>query len=369
MSDVVKEDVVEEVIEEVVEVVEDVVEEAPAEEVVEETVEEVVEEEEASVSLDELYESAFGDPVEEIVEEVVEDVAEEVVEEEVDALPEYTKLLEEEVDLTSDLEVEAINYWGGGDRAEWTKHPENFTEDQKAVFTKHQSAFDKSKIQPVEDKPTKDETAQATADLYKLIQGDEETKKKYNLSQSTEEPSEPQKDDTEKLGKMFEAIESGDSETAKKLLAESLKENYERAVVDATRLAKDGALADVRESKQVEERERWINQVAQDSRSYIEQHGSAYSQYIPQIQRFLELTEMGLPNPVTGKRISTVKEAYDLARKLDSGGGKRVASVRPSPVVAPPAGSGEGSAPKFTDSDLAGDTKSFMDKAWDEAHK
>jgi len=366
MSEEVKE-VVEEVKEEAVEEVTDVPEVVTEE--VEEVAPEVVEEEIAPKTLDELYELAFSpqeEPAEEVVEEVIEEITEESTEPE---LPEYTKLIEGEIDLTSELEVEAINYWGGGPKAEWTKHPENFTPEQKAVFAKHQSAHDKSRVRPVAEVGTrKHEMDEAVNDLYKLIKGDPETKKKYTKEEITETVEAP-RDDTEKLGKMFDAIDSGEREAAMKIFAEIRKEDRERAVADAAKLAREAALQGVQENQSRAEYEGWINSVAEENRRLEERDGSAYTQYKPQIQRFLELTEQGIPNPVTGKLMKSVEEAYALALKLDTGGERRVASVRPSTVVVPPAGSGEGSAPKFTDEDMAGDTRSFMEKAWDEVHK
>jgi len=349
-----------------------VVEEAVTEEVATDEVAEEVEEV-TEPTLAELMEQAIADaePKEEVA---VEPEAEEVSDDPEPAepeLPEYTKQIEGEVDLTNEMEVEALNYWGGGPRAEWTRHPEQMTDEQKEVFKKHQRAFDKSKVQPVAEKkePTRDELAEATKDLAALLRGDTESfKKKYAGQTDSIEPEKP-KEDNETLRKVADAIDSGDTDAIMNAFNEYAKDVRTQAVIDAETRAKETALQSVSERQQADKYERWISKVAEDNKRLVERDGSAYTQYTEKIQGILELTERGIPNPLTGTMVENVEDAYDLVRKVDSGGGQRVANVRPSPAVAPPAGSSEGSGSDITDKDLALSTKDFMSKAWDKAEQ
>ena len=340
------------------------------------TTEEVVAEEpveEKELSLDELFEMALkgeedGDTEQESTEVVEEVEVEPEVEE--TPLPEYTKLVEGEIDLSNQEEVDAINYWAGGPKADWTKHPERMTDEQKAVFKKHQSAHDKSMLQPREEtrKPqySNDEMQQAVQDLAKLIKGDPETKNKYSEVNPVEKES-PKVDDKEKLRKFVDSLDCGDREAVVATFSEILNDVRTQAVLDAEAKAKEAASQHVNESRQKDEYESWINKVTEDNARLVERDGSAYTQYRDQILRTLELTEKGIPNPITGTLIRDVEEAYALALKMDSGGEQRVASVRPSPVVAPPAGSASGNGTDSTKLDY--DDPDFMSKAWDRSIK
>lgn len=371
MSEEIKDEVTEEIPEGVVEVTGG----TPEEEVIAE-----------ELSLEEMFDQALSAEEEEVPAEPTEVPAEpteestevpaevpvepeEATEDEEVQLPEYTQNIEGEIDLTNQLEVDTINYWAGGPKADWTKHPEKMDDAQKEIFKRHQSAYDKAKVVPQKEEYKKNEMQQAVEDLARLIKGDPETKKKYMESTPTEEPLSTPPSDDDKMRKLAEAWEGDDRDAFINTLGSLLKETSERAVTEAKREATESAVQRVQETQTKEQYDKWVNTVKADHQRFVERDGSAYTQYTEKILGILELTEKGIPNPLTGGLVSSVEDAYALARRVDTGGEQRVASVRPSPAVAPPAGSNEGSGQDITDADMQLDSSSFMDKAWELALK
>lgn len=349
--------------------------------------EEVVEEVEAEEpSLMELWEQVanpeeapeeVAEPAEEVTEPVEgEEPTEEapVVEEE-DALPEYTKNIEGEINLEDKDEVDAINYWANGPKEAWTKDFPNMSDHQKEVFVKHQSAFDKSKEVAKEETSTpfsgysKEELSEAKTDMARIVAGDRDTLRKYGLTGDDVEkqPETKTASVNDNLRSFAEAVESGDKEAIIKNM-ENLLVGAKNEASSAASKAKGEALEELKRSQLEEGRSSWLDQIGKDTRRLEEEQGSSFTQYKQKIANLLSLTDRGIPNPLTGKMIMTVDDAFSFVKNMDNGG-QRVASVKTPSEVTPPAGAGGGAEPQFTESDYAGDTKSFMEKAWSQAQR
>jgi len=379
-----KEQQIEETPEETVATAEETTEESS--EVTEETTE-VVEEKEPS--LYDLFAEAEeaerraqeAEQTPESTEEVGEQVEEPEVTEESVTLPEYTKHLEGDVDLSDPEEVDLINAFGGGPKTDWVKHPEKMSDDQKKKFGRHMSARENYKNALADSgapvvEPNK--IASAAADIPKLVAGDEEILRKYGLLDKKEskeiqpkpeaEKSPGLKLDEEKLSKLAEAINDGDRDVIKSTLGEVLGDVVNR-VSSVESKATESALKAVKDEAAKNAEDEWLRAVAKDHEALTKEFGSAYTQYSDKIQSVLNQTLLGLPNPITGTYITTPREAYDLVRKFDTGGDTPIAKVVPRPEASPPQGSAGGSEPDFTESDFNGDSESFMYKAWEQAQK
>ena len=347
--------------------------EEQTEEVVEETTEEVVEDEQDE-SLMELWNQVVAPKEEEDApegdSEPVEDSGDsDEVEPEAGEpeLPEYVQHVEGEVNLADTDEVDAINYWGGGDKVEWTKKYNDMTDHQKEVFKKHQSGHDK--MQESSKEAPKQDFSEVKMDLPRLLAGDRDTMQKYGLSQEEEQKQSeaPKVSVDDKLREFAEAVENGDKAVIMKAMGDLLVDTKKEAFGVASK-AKGEALEDFKRAQLEEGRSSWLADIRSDTQRLAESEGSAFTKYHQEILNLLNLTDQGIPNPLTGKYTQTVEEAYDFAKRMDTGG-KRLAVAQTPAEVTPPAGASSGTEPQLTEQDYAGDTKSFMEKAYSLAQR
>jgi len=287
-------------------------------------------------------------------------------------LPEYVKNVEGEVNLEDQDEIDAINYWANGPKEAWTKDFKHMTDHQKEVFSKHQSAYDKSKeVAKEEPAPfsgySKEEMAEAKTDLARIIANDKTTLKKYGLVDEENSSDAPETSVNDTLRSFAEAVDSGDKDAIMKNM-ESLLVANKREAFSAASKAKGEALEDFKRTQLEEGRASWLDKIGKDTQRLEADEGSAFTQYKQKIANLLSLTDRGIPNPLTGEMIMTVDDAYEFVKKLDTGG-KRVASAKTPSEVTPPAGTGGGTEPQFSEADYDGDTESFMEKAWSIAQR
>ncbi len=328
-----------------------------------------------------VWEQVTGEPIEakeeetteEVVEETppepteeVQEVIEEVVEEpEIPLLTHVDKEKYGEVDLTSELEVDAINFWAKGPKADWTRKPnDEKTEEELAVFKKYQSAHDsmnaKPKEEPVANGMSKEDYEATMADLIRITRGDTETMQKYGLAETTKaEPEAPKpvsiNDKVKKLGEAFELDDKEAFTNGLMELVSAVNDNAESKVLEAQKLAEQSF-----DSKQEQRtKQEQLDKVTEDARRLAQSEGSAFTQYIENgaMERYLDL---GF-DPLTGARIGSVSEAYSLCQKYDNGTTPVVRQSSSIQAVSPP-GSGVGNESTITESDLELPWDEYMEK-------
>jgi len=268
-------------------------------------------------------------------------------------LPEFMRKYEGEVDLENEALVDAINFWGGGPRAEWTLHNvHEMPEDKQAVFKSVQSAYGKhqdetrkaSMATPVF---TKEEQDQAVEKLARLLQGDQEVIDEYKGMVLPKEPKKAEHvSDTpiikqDLVAKIKETFESGDADQFAAVLSDVV------ADVAKNTLEKAGSLAESKVTQGVQERlkelkeTQWAEERRREATALIDSEGSAFTQYAVQGGPIERLLYYG--DPMTGKAVETVQEAYTLCKKY-SAGVKPVVS-RPSPTTRTNSPASEASEP------------------------
>jgi len=286
-------------------------------------------------------------------------------------LPDVVNFLAEDnpVDLENSLEVDALNYWAGGQRAGWTlEDRKEWSEEQTTAFKKYQSAHDKKNapvpVEKVESTQefTKEELAQATEDLYKLFEGDKETIDRYKGLAKEETPeveqSTPVTIDKGLMAEVGRAFEENDTEAFMEKLGAVIADNEKRIRSEIAK-SKQSTINDFDQKTQSQKVENRVKEVVAKAKKYEEQYGSDFSRYIKPIATMMDFGDTFSGTP---PQDMTLEKAWALCRKYD-GGNQSLVNVPSAVAVAPP-GSGSGVEPGITDKDYEGSFIELAKKAY-----
>lgn len=286
------------------------------------------------------------------------------------ALPEWAQ--SEEFDINDPDTAAAIEFWAGGEKAEWTrKRFDEMTEDQAAKLKAAQAAKDRYEAQlKKETEEPKDDLTEWARQKLALMRAEDEAKRKAQAPEL--EPEAPAPVDIK--AKVREMLENGETEAAYDVMVESLKAEQERKLAEMQKTI-DQRLEEKLDAKLTETQTKsyWAS---------FDKYGMELRDKDPRFSQMLvndasgtnalrRILEMGA-DPITGEviykgenPIEDINRAYDYYLGL-SRGGKRV--LRPATSAQPPAGSTSGSAPEISADDLDTlDMEEFLRKyCWDD---
>jgi len=275
------------------------------------------------------------------------------------ALPEWTEGLNVEDDLTAD----AVEFFAGGEKAEWTRmNHKDMTPEQLQALKDAQSAYNKwQSAQKEEEDPVLAERREIEEKLWAKAKMMVEDKPVVE-----EKVEEPVTEDV--MAKVRELMDNGETDQAIEALTVGLREENERKLSDMQSEI-DKRIEEKLSSKLSEKKQ---NDYIADHNAYLAELAESDPRFAPALEVGSDLNlalrrifEVGT-DPITGQVIVDGKDPVeDLNRAYDyyrgaSRGGQRV--TRPAVSAQPPVGSVEGESPQVSKEDLRLDLGDYLRK-------
>lgn len=298
----------------------------------------------------------------EIKEEVTDEKPEETTEEPVE-IPLLTHVDTEkygDVDLTSDLEVDAANFFAGGPKADWClKEDKEKSEDEQKAFRKYQSAAGHLRTEaekPVDDSP---ELSSVASDLGMFLKGEmpqEVFKEKYGVKPSNivDTPSEPEGniDLSTAINGVIEAHNLDDDEAFGKAMTQ-LGQDFNTILDEKISRVKNESQQEFGEKMDKKEINATFQRTMVKAQAIDDEYGEVFGKYVKNgtIDFILRLGHDPF-NPNHTVANDDPMEAFRICLKRDGNPNKIVEKDTSSLEAVAPPGSGSGDEPEITEKDL-----------------